>query len=518
MIAERRTERPPRAGHPLKLLLVGYNGAGNLGADMRVAEIVRQMRAIFGADALDLSITTLGQPLPVRAFAGVRQELVDSYLPTFVRDRCDAVDGVVACEGSMFMSRFSHALALMMIGALGLASAQRKLSIGYGGEAGEMSAPLRAFVEAHCRDALVVCRNERSLALVEALGMRARWGADPAWTYAPRAPERADGVLRSLGWDGALPVVAVCPVNPFWWPVRADVRKAQELMQTGAHADLHYVSVFFHEHSADAERRYHVYLAGLAEGLRAYRAQRACFVVLVGMERLDRRACEELGELLGGQAPLLVSGEWGLDDVIAVLRRCDLVASPRFHAIVGSMPALVPAVGISTDRRIHELLAGLGREDLCIDAGAPDLAERVLGALRVAGAERDAIAAAEGAFVADQVRRLGEAGIAFADEVERCYGDWQGRAATARGWEAHLPPVTPALGRCWSAIHDDRRSAAARAVGRRLQLQRAVVPVDRRRAPGRRPAGRGPLPRRALGGARVAAPAHPGRPLRRPHG
>ena len=43
----------------LKVLLVGYNGARNTGSDVRVAAIARQVKALFGADKVKLSVMTL---------------------------------------------------------------------------------------------------------------------------------------------------------------------------------------------------------------------------------------------------------------------------------------------------------------------------------------------------------------------------------------------------------------------------------------------------------------------------
>ena len=57
-------------------------------------------------------------------------------------------DGVVACEGSMFKSKFANALTTMMIGSLGIASAQNKLSVAYGAEAGQMDPLLAENVQA----------------------------------------------------------------------------------------------------------------------------------------------------------------------------------------------------------------------------------------------------------------------------------------------------------------------------------------------------------------------------------
>ncbi len=39
--ARRAAPRPQRGDGPVRLLLVGYSGAGNTGADVRVAEIIR---------------------------------------------------------------------------------------------------------------------------------------------------------------------------------------------------------------------------------------------------------------------------------------------------------------------------------------------------------------------------------------------------------------------------------------------------------------------------------------------
>ena len=43
-------------GKPLKVLLVGYNGARNTGADARVVALVRQLDEMLGADTLHSSL------------------------------------------------------------------------------------------------------------------------------------------------------------------------------------------------------------------------------------------------------------------------------------------------------------------------------------------------------------------------------------------------------------------------------------------------------------------------------
>ena len=42
--------RPWQPGEPLKLLFAGYNGTRNTGSDVRVEEMLRQVRRVLGAD------------------------------------------------------------------------------------------------------------------------------------------------------------------------------------------------------------------------------------------------------------------------------------------------------------------------------------------------------------------------------------------------------------------------------------------------------------------------------------
>ena len=46
-------------GEKLKLLLVGYNGARNTGADARVVALVRQLEEALGTDNVELTVITL---------------------------------------------------------------------------------------------------------------------------------------------------------------------------------------------------------------------------------------------------------------------------------------------------------------------------------------------------------------------------------------------------------------------------------------------------------------------------
>jgi hypothetical protein len=136
---------PWQPGEKLKLLFAGYNGTRNMGSDVRVEEMLRQLRHILGAENVDFSVMTQNFDLTQGYFAGAEQVHLPGYFSAvFVAMRFPSITAWW-CEGSMFKSKFANALTTMMIGSLGIAAAQNKLAVGYGAEAGHMD-PLVADV------------------------------------------------------------------------------------------------------------------------------------------------------------------------------------------------------------------------------------------------------------------------------------------------------------------------------------------------------------------------------------
>ncbi|MFN8008182.1 MAG: hypothetical protein U0V70_14395 [Terriglobia bacterium] len=61
-------------------------------------------------------------------------------------------------------------------------------------------------------------------------------------------------------------------------------------------------------------------------------AKTARFSVIIGMEALDRRACEWMGEELGG-TPLFISDHYDMYELVSILRNCHLLVSSRYPAL-----------------------------------------------------------------------------------------------------------------------------------------------------------------------------------------
>src|SRR5581483_11130430 len=68
-------------GEKLKLLFAGYNGTRNTGADVRVEEMLRQIKHILGADKCELSALSFNFELTKGYFKGVQQIYLPNVFP-----------------------------------------------------------------------------------------------------------------------------------------------------------------------------------------------------------------------------------------------------------------------------------------------------------------------------------------------------------------------------------------------------------------------------------------------------
>jgi polysaccharide pyruvyl transferase WcaK-like protein len=432
--------KPWKPGEKLKLLFAGYNGTRNTGADVRVEEMLRQIRHILGAEKVELSVMTQNFDRSRGYFAGTRQVKLPDVYPPFLAREVPRHDGVVACEGSMFKSKFANALTTMMIGSLGIAAAMNKLSVGYGAEAGAMDPFLARMVRRYCRQSLIITRNEESVAVLSKLGVSTELGTDTAWTFEPLGREYGEKALRDVGWDGAKPVLVVCPINPFWWPVRPSLFKLAARTLAGAYKESQYRTIYFHTWGPKAVAAYNQYLAGMAKAVDAFRRKHGVMVVLAAMERLDTKACQQMAGLLGG-VPVFTSDEHDMYQLVSILRTCHLMVSSRYHGIVTSMPGLVPSAGVTMDERIRNLMRERGHEHLLLEVDDPLLEEKLLAVLETLRSNSEAIRDGIGRSVARNLKLMARMGVYFEQHLQRRYPQFPIRTGIY-SWEDYLPPLS----------------------------------------------------------------------------
>jgi polysaccharide pyruvyl transferase WcaK-like protein len=448
--------RPWQPGEKLKLLFAGYNGTRNTGSDLRVHEILRQVRQVLGAERLELSVMTQNFEASRGYFGDARQVRLPDIFPPFLRREVPRHHGVVACEGSMFKSKFANALTTMMIGSLGIAAAQNKLSVGYGGDAGEMDPMLQKMVRRFCRRSLVIPRSEESQALLSELGVPTELGTDTAWTFEPLGPEYGRKVLTDAGWDGRKPVLAICPINPFWWPVKPSVPKFLARMLFGAYKESHYRTIYFHQSGAEVDRAYKRYLDELAIAVNAFRSRHDVFTILVAMESLDARACHAIAPQV--PAPILTSDQYDMFQLVSIVRCARWMVSSRYHGIVSSMPAGVVSAGVTMDERIRNMMRERGHNHLLITVNDPNLHEKLIEAMETLVRDEDSIRDAIYTTVVRNLKAMARMGVFLEKQVHTRYPEFPVRTGVHH-WEEYLPPLSAEL----RALIESQESAAAAA-------------------------------------------------------
>ncbi len=427
----------------LRLLFAGYNGTRNTGSDVRVQEMLRQVRHVLGAGHVDFSVMTQDFQRSRGYFAGTRQVYLPDVYPPFLFREVRQSHGVIACEGSMFKSKFANALTTMMIGSLGLASAENKLSLAYGGEAGHMDPLIQDMCARHVHDSLVITRNVESQDLLRKLGISTELGTDTAWTFEPHPPEYARKTLRASGWDEKTPILVLCPIHPFVWPVKASIAKYIARVTTGAYKESQYRTVYFHQSGAEVDAKYRRYVAAFGKAAAAFRERHRVFPILVAMERLDAHACRSMLEFLPG-APVFTSDDYDMFQLVSILRAGSYMVSSRYHGIVTCMPGLVASAGVTMDERIRNLMRERGHEHLFLTVDDAELEPKLLQMMEALVREADSVREGIGLTVVRNLKVMARMGTILEDTVRRTYPEFPLRSGVL-SWEEYLPPLSGTL-------------------------------------------------------------------------
>jgi polysaccharide pyruvyl transferase WcaK-like protein len=430
-------------GGKLKLLFAGYNGTRNTGSDVRVNEMLRQIRHVLGAENVDFSVMTQSFDRTKGYFDGTRQVFLPDVFPPFLYRETRKNHGVVACEGSMFKSKFANALTTMMIGSLGHTSAENKLSIGYGAEAGHMDALIEKMCARYVHDSLVITRNPESQTVLGKLGISTELGTDTAWTFEPHPDAYGRKALREAGWDEKTPLLILCPIHPFVWPVKASLAKYVARVTTGAYKQSQYRTVYFHESGAEVDRKFKHYIDGFVSATRAFQQKHKVFTALVATERLDAVACRAIAEQIPG-LPILTSDDFDMYQLVSILRQASYMVSSRYHGIVTSMPSLVASAGVTMDERIRNLMRERGHQHLSVTVEDPDLGPKMLQMMETLVAERESIREGIGRTVVRNLKVMARMGVIFEDLMRRQYPEFPLRGGV-RSWEEYLPPLSENL-------------------------------------------------------------------------
>jgi polysaccharide pyruvyl transferase WcaK-like protein len=267
--------------------------------------------------------------------------------------------------------------------------------------------------------------------------------------------------LRALGWDEKTPILALCPIHPFVWPVRASIGKYLARVTSGAYKDSQYRTVYFFESGAEVDRRFAHYVSGYAKAAKAFLQKHRVFPILVAMERLDAVACREIAKEIPG-TPILTSDDYDMFQLVSILRACTYMVSSRYHGIVTCMPAQVVSAGVTMDERIRNLMRERGHQHLLLNVDDLDLEPKLLQVMESLVTEAEAIRASIGQTVVSNLKAMARMAIFLEDEVRRTYPEFPLRRGVV-SWEDNLPPLNENLRKL---VEEYDQTPAVLAVGR----------------------------------------------------
>jgi polysaccharide pyruvyl transferase WcaK-like protein len=292
-------------------------------------------------------------------------------------------------------------------------------------------------------DSLVITRNVESQDLLRKLGISTELGTDTAWTFEPHPPEYARKTLREAGWDEKTPILALCPIHPFVWPVKASIAKYIARVTTGAYKDSQYRTVYFHQSGPEVDAKYRAYISAFGKAAAAFRERHRVFPILVAMERLDAHACRSMLEFLPG-TPVFTSDDYDMFQLVSILRAGSYMVSSRYHGIVTCMPSLVASAGVTMDERIRNLMRERGHGHLFLTVDDPELEPKLLQMMEALVSEADSVREGIGRTVVRNLKVMARMGTILEDTVRRTYPEFPLRSGVL-SWEDYLPPLGKTL-------------------------------------------------------------------------
>ena len=407
------------------MLLSGYNGTRNTGADARVQEIIRQLHLLFGEEIdIGLMVRTTA------SFAEYTQEYAETvrlievrpwFIVVHLLHVCSQHHMAILCEGSTLKSKFANSLTLLFCLVAGVMRSQKKPCIAYGSEAGDMDSYVRNVAAALCKDTYFIARTQNSQEIIRQLGLRGHVGTDTAWSFPAREDLQQSfrNKWNALGWDLHTPVVGVAPINPFWWPVEISISKWIKSWFTG-NWDGQYSVCFYFSSSKERTEQFERYIGDLAQAIEDLRTKRNVNVVILGMEALDRRACERLKKTLSVDAPVYLSVDFNTYELTAILNSLSLLVTSRYHARGLSMQSGVPAVAVSMDERLHNVFEELGmRDEYCFGVSDEGLAQRICDAADRLLEDPEPAKQRIGTQYLEYRKRMGEMGLFLKEFVKQ---------------------------------------------------------------------------------------------------
>jgi len=362
------SNRYQHKGAPLHILLIGYSGKHNIGAEIRTAEIISQIKHMNITNHLKFSVLSLNPPASRHYFeSDVALIPMSSIFFNDLLKACSQSDIAILTEGSCLTSVTSNIAALFFICAAGIMKAQKKLCIACGVEAGPLPKTLVKLAKKHADQCQFIARTQVSYQLFKKYGMQATLGTDTAWTFIPESTQWGqEEINRRLNIQNKESILlGISPINAFIRPIRPSITQYLKAQITKNWA-YHYDKIYFYANSYERRLAYNRYLQSLAKLVKINRKKYNIVPMLIEMEPMDKSCIADLENLLECKCINISPTHYTAKQFVSLLTQLDVLITSRYHAHVLSMQVGVPCIALTKDQRLTSIFSEHEMHDYCL--------------------------------------------------------------------------------------------------------------------------------------------------------
>ena len=351
-----------------RVLLVGYNGANNTGAEAKLLVIIDEIRSVLGPDAI-FTVPSLNE-VNLRRYLQESQNLKikpvrPSTFPLDIHNLVKNNDLIVLVEGSCYMDTWGQALLWYYLLATRYSHSMKKPCIAYSVDAGAASRFNRWLIrrEASKTD-LIMARTSQAAERLRNWQVTApiEVTADNAFAFKPK-PQDTDLLKRV--WPEASHIVGLAAEDIYIWPV--------QIRPWGRKQNC-YRWPYYYQSSKSCQEKSALLVDVLAVQADELVEKYDKDVALLSMEGLDTSFTTKIQQHMKhpDRTKVFSSTNYNASQMTSILRSLDLLITSRYHAGVLSLPSLVPQTAIGHDLRIKDFYSDLGIPELFVDHEDPD--------------------------------------------------------------------------------------------------------------------------------------------------
>jgi polysaccharide pyruvyl transferase WcaK-like protein len=351
-----------------KVLLVGYNGANNTGAEAKLLVVIDELRQVMSSE-VELTVPTLNE-------ANIRRYITEgpnlkikpvrpALFPIDIRKLVKETDLVILVEGSTYMDTWGAALLWSYLLATRYAKQMKKPCIAYSVDAGTASRLNSWLIRREAsKTNLIMARTQNAAQRLQEWGVRApiEVTADNAFAFQPNPHDQ--NILKRA-WSEATHVVGIAAEDIYMWPVR---------IRLWAQKKYCYRWPYYYSHSKECREKSELLADALAAQADKIIEQYDRDIALLSMEGLDAVFAHKVKRLMkhADRTKVFTSIDYNASQMTSILRSLDLLITSRYHAGVLSLPNQVPQTAIGHDLRIKDLYSDLDTPELFVGHEDPD--------------------------------------------------------------------------------------------------------------------------------------------------